>query len=118
MDQTLHEQLASLKHLLACERKCARELDMQGLEALLVEKNDLMARIDACAVTDLPAATRQLIYDIRFDIRRNTRLYHFAMHTILGLWTVHCRDAGSQGYGPAGQKAVNRPQRHLLSGKI
>jgi len=118
MSQTLHQQLLSLRQLLIYERRCARDLDMQGLQSILCDKQALISRLEPYAIDALDYETRQLIIRIRLEIRRNTRLYHCCMHTIMGIWSAHCRHYGNQGYGPAGNKASGAPAQHLISGKI
>lgn len=118
MSQSLHEQLLNLRQILICERNCARDLDMQGLQNILCGKQSLISRLEPYTIDALGHETRQLIIQIRLEVRRNTRLYHSCMHTILGIWSAHCRHFSSQGYGPAGNKAPGTQARHLLSGKI
>lgn len=118
MSQTLHEQLLNLRQLLICERNCARDLDMQGMQNILRDKQVLISGLKPYTVDALDHETRQLITRIRLEIRRNTRLYHGCMHTILGIWSAHCRHYGNQGYGPAGNKASGAAAQHLISGKI
>ena len=118
MSQTLHEQLLNLRQLLICERNCARDLDMQGLQNILRDKQDFISKLKPYAIDALDDETRKLIIRIQLEVRRNTRLYHSCMHTILGIWSAHCRHYGNQGYGPAGNKAAGTQAQHLISGKI
>jgi hypothetical protein len=113
---TTHDRLIRLRDLILEERRCASQLDMDGLEKVTGEKEELINLL--IYATELDPADRELAEQIRRENRRNAFLFRTTLGWIretmefFGKRTVTATYAADAGTIPA------QVHGRLLSGKI
>jgi len=109
-------QLESLLDLLRQEREMAKTLDMEGLQAIVSEKEALLANLKPCQedVEELQDLLRQVDH----ENRRNAFLLWTGLNWVRDMMGFFGKAAMPQVYGGAGQSQTLTQGGRLLSGKV
>lgn len=112
----LEHQLNTLLDLLRQEREMAQNLDMNGLQAVVQAKQELLAGLKPQAedVQDLQPLLRQ----IDQENRRNAFLLWTGLNWVRDMMGFFGKATMPQVYGDAGQSRSLKQGGRLLSGKV
>ena len=116
MTMTTHDKLVRLRELIFEERRHARNLDMENLQASMKEKEDLihfLLHVDEIAGEDLEIAS-----EIRRENRRNAYLYKSALGWIRETMEFFGKKTVTSTYAADAGTVPSRINGRLLSGKV
>lgn len=113
---TTHEYLVRLRDVIIQERECAKRLDMDGMVAVMHEKEQLLqvlAHIRVIDDTDKPIAAA-----IRHENRRNAFLFKSALGWIRETMEFFGRRTVASTYSASAYEVAAQVNGRLLSGKV
>lgn len=114
--RTTHEYLVQLHDAIIRERECAKRLDMEGLTAAVLEKEQLiqvLAHVQKIDDADKPIAAR-----IRHENRRNAYLFKSALGWIRDTMEFFGKRTVTSTYSASGYEVASTVNGRLLSGKV
>ena len=116
---TLPEQLRRLYELILRERECAKVMDLVGLEAVGVEKEELLQYLEPLAVAETEnSQVRVLAEKIKLENRRNAYLFWTTLRYIRDSMSFITRQVGQPAYGAGGRMVSNASSGLILSGRV
>ncbi len=115
-DTAVKLKLETLLDLLQQEREAAMSLDMEGLQEIVVSKEDLLMDFNPQA-EDI-SGLEDLVKQVDHENRRNAFLLWTGLSWVRDLMGFFGKASMPQVYGGGGQsRSLNQPGR-LLSGKV
>jgi len=114
--KTTHDYLVRLLELILEERECAKALNMEGLNAAMEAKEQVMkvlAHIKSIDDVDKPLAAR-----IRNENRRNAFLFKSTLGWIRNTMEFFGKRTAPATYSPQGGTVSSRVSGRLLSGRV
>lgn len=114
--RTTHEYLIRLKDVIIQERECAKKLDMDGMVAVMNEKEQLLqvlAHIQVISEEDKPIAAA-----IRHENRRNAFLFKSALGWIRETMEFFGKRTVASTYSSSAGAVAAQVSGRLLSGKV
>ena len=109
-------KLETLLALLQQEREMAQNLDMEGLQSVVVAKEELLA--DLQLQPEEVAGLEDLLTQIDHENRRNAFLLWTGLNWVRDLMGFFGKAAMPQVYGNSGQSQTLSQGGRLLSGKV
>jgi len=114
--QTLSSQLEKLLAILVRERECAKDLDMERFNAVVREKEELLAALQM--PPQLSAEESALADQVRRENRRNAYLYWSSLKWIRETMEFFGKQVAPTGYGASGYTKTGNFGGRLISGKV
>lgn len=105
-----------LRDIIIKERNCAKNLDMDGLEAAMYEKEQLMQML--AHVKRIDEADQPIAAEIRHENRRNAYLFKSTLGWIRETMEFFGRRTVTSTYSSAGGEIASQVNGRLLSGKV
>jgi hypothetical protein len=114
--RTTHEKLIRLRDVIIKERNCAKKLDMDGLEAAMQEKEQLINML--AHVKKIDEADERIAAEIRHENRRNAYLFKSTLGWIRQTMEFFGKRTVTSTYSSAGSEIASQVNGRLLSGKV
>lgn len=113
---TTHEYLVRLRDVILQERECAKKLDMDGMAAVMNEKEQLLQVL--AHVHDIDETDKPLAAQIRHENRRNAYLFKSALGWIRETMEFFGRRTVTSTYSPSAGAVAAQVNGRLISGKV
>lgn len=114
--RTTHEYLVRLLDVIIEERECAKKLDMEGLNAAMHEKEQLIQVLSH--VKDIDETDKPIAAQIRHENRRNAYLFKSALGWIRQTMEFFGKKTVTSTYSLSGNEVAAQVNGRLLSGKV
>ena len=115
-DQKTHEYLVRLLEVILKERECARNLDMDGMNHIMGEKEELVQYLNL--IQELDEQDRPLAARIKNENRRNALLYKSTLGWIRELMEFFGKRTVTSTYSSSAATVPSQINGRLLSGKV
>lgn len=113
---TTHDKLLRLRALILEERQHARNLNMEGLQAAMQEKEDLINFL--VHIQEIDAEDQKIASEIRRENRRNAYLYKSALGWIRETMEFFGKKTVTSTYAADAGSVPSQVNGRLLSGKV
>jgi hypothetical protein len=113
---TTHAYLLRLRDAIIAERECAKVLDIEGMAAAMLTKEELIGVL--AHVEQLDIADRPLAAEIRAENRHNAFLFKSTLEWIRGSMEFFGRRTTPTTYSAAAGQVTASINGRLLSGKV
>lgn len=114
--KTTHDYLVRLLEVIYEERECAKELDMQGLNAAMARKEEIVKVL--AHVKSIPDEDKPLAAKIRNENRRNAFLFKSTLGWIRNTMEFFGQRTVPSTYSQQGSTVSSRVSGRLLSGRV
>ncbi|WP_163339273.1 flagellar protein FlgN [Desulfopila sp. IMCC35008] len=114
--RTTREKMIRLRDVIIKERNCAKKLDMEGLEAAMHEKEQLIKML--AHVKRIDEADKPIAAEIRHENRRNAYLFKSTLGWIRHTMEFFGKRTVTSTYSSAGGEIASQVNGRLLSGKV
>lgn len=114
--ETVREKLLRLKNTIIAEREFAKQLDLQGMFAIMEEKEALIQILDQ--IDSLHPEDRKIAKEIQDENRRNAYLFRSTLNWIQETMEFFGKKSTPATYGQYGNTHSAPVNGRLLSGHI
>jgi len=114
--QSLQAQLENLYDLILRERECAKAVDIDALQAVSLEKAELLKKLEL--TEEVVPAFRTLVEKIKQENRRNAYLFWSTLKYIRESMGFFNSKIGQPSYGAAGQMTQNSNSGLVIKGRV
>jgi len=116
MAETTHEHLERLLAVILTERECAKNMDTDGMNKAMREKEHLLEML--LHVRRLDERDKPLAARIRHENRRNAYLFRSALGWIHDTMEFFSKRISTATYSKQGKAIASEAHGRLLSGRI
>lgn len=111
-----HDYLVQLRDLILVERECAKNLDMEGMQAAMLAKDELVGVLGP--IQDLHDKEKPLAEEIRNENRRNAFLFKATLGWIRKNMEFFGQKTVTSTYSSQAGTVAAQVNGRLLSGKV
>ncbi len=114
--KTTRDYLLRLREVIVRERECAKRLDIKGLTATVLEKEQLLELLGH--ISEIDAADKDIAAEICNENKRNAYLFHSTLGWIRDTMQFFGKHTVTSTYSPQGNEIASTVNGRLLSGRV
>ena len=114
--KSTHDYLVQMRDLILMERKCAIDLDMEGMSQAVRAKEEVMKVLAHIKTVD--ESDREITRQIRDENRRNAFLFKSTLGWIRGTMEFFGQRTVTATYGAHANTVASHVNGRLLSGRV